>query len=166
MKAFVVDVNVAIVANGQSEQADDDCVLACIDALEAIHRDGMIVLDDSMQIMDEYVRYLQRSGRPGLGDSFMKWVWENQAVISRCEKVALTCRSNDPGDFELFPDDPDLSTFDSSDRKYVATALASRNNPELLNAVDTDWWHHRDALLRHRVRLRFVCPQHMRRRST
>jgi len=161
MSAFVVDVNVAIVANGRSPQANDDCLLACIDALETICRDGMIVIDDGMRILTEYIGHLRMAGQPGPGDFFMKWVWDNQAVLSRCERVPLSCRSNDPEDFETFPDDQDLHGFDRSDRKYVATALASLNRPEMLNAVDTDWWHHRRALTRNGVRLRFICPQHM-----
>ena len=162
MRAFVVDVNVAIVANGHSPQADDDCILACIDALETIHRDGMIVLDDDMRILSEYMRHLQMGGQPSLGDLFMKWVWENQAVPSRCERIVLLRRDEDQEDFDVFPDDVDLRGFDPSDRKYVAVALASWNRPEVLNAVDSDWWHYRTALRRNGVRLRFVCPQHMR----
>jgi hypothetical protein len=161
MKAFVVDVNVAIVANGRSPQADDDCLLACVDALEVTCRDGMIVLDEDMRILSEYMRQLNMAGQPGPGDYFMKWVWENQAVPSRCERVNLVCKGDGPDDYKAFPDDSELHNFDRSDRKYVATALASRNRPEILNAVDTDWWHHRVALKKNGVRLRFLCPQHM-----
>ena len=161
MKAFVVDVNVAIVANGHSPQADDDCMLACINVLDTIYRNGRIVLDDGMRILSEYMRHLRMAGQPGPGDLFMKWVWENQAVRSRCERVALACRGNDPDDLEAFPADPDLRSFDRSDRKYVAVALVSKNRPQIINAVDTGWWRHRTPLSRHGIRLRFVCPQHM-----
>jgi hypothetical protein len=162
MRAFVVDVNVAMVANGRSPQANDDCLLACIDALETVYYAGMIVLDDGMRILSEYMGHLSMAGQPGPGDFFMKWVWENQAVPSRCERAPLACRSDDSDDFEAFPDDPALRGFDRSDRKYVAAALASRNRPEILNAVDTDWWHHRTVLARNGIRLQFICPQHMR----
>ena len=91
----------------------------------------------------------------------MKWVWENLGVEEHCERVHLTPHSDDPDDFTEFPCDPALNTFDRNDRKYVAVALASPRHPEVLNAVDTDWWNHREALLRHGVRLRFLCPQHM-----
>ena len=91
MKAFVVDVNVAMVTNGRSPQANDDCLLACLDALEAVYRDGIIVLDDGMRILSEYMGHLNMAGQPGPGDFFMKWVWENQAVSSRCERVPLPC---------------------------------------------------------------------------
>ncbi len=162
MRAFVVDVNVAMVANGRSPQANDDCLLACIDALETVYRDGMIVLDDGMRILSQYMGNLNMAGQPGLGDFFMKWVWENQAVPSRCERVPLACKADNPDDFETFPEDPDLRGFHRKDRMYVAVALASRNNPEVLNAVDTGWWHYRTTLQRNGICLRFVCPQHMR----
>jgi len=160
--AFVVDVNVAIVANRRTLHADRDCALACVDILSEICRKGIIVIDDAMRILREYMRNLGMAGQPGVGDAFMKWVWENQAVIERCEKVPLTPIPGNPEEFAEFPADPKLNAFDCSDRKYVAVALGSRNHPTVLNAVDTDWWEHREALKRNGVRLRFLCPQHMK----
>jgi hypothetical protein len=61
------------------------------------------------------------------------------------------------GDCEEFPDDPELVRFDRSDRKFVAVALASRLDPSVLNATDTDWWHYRECLKRHGVRVVFLC---------
>ena len=87
MKAFVVDVNVPIVANGRETHADLDCQNASVNALLEIVESGMLVLDDQMQILEEYRGYLSPSGQPGVGDAFMQWVWENQAVIERCEQV-------------------------------------------------------------------------------
>ncbi len=40
MNAFVVDTNVPMVANGRSNQADPDCVIACILALTDIREGG------------------------------------------------------------------------------------------------------------------------------
>lgn len=162
MSAYVVDVNVAIVANGnKSPQADMDCLLACVNALKEIVGNGVIVLDNGMRILKEYQRYLSPAGQPGVGDAFMKWVWDNQGVVNRCERVVLTQIEDVEDEFLQFPDDPEMRGFDQSDRMYVAVALVSQKNPEILNAVDTDWWNHRIALERNGVRLRFLCPQHM-----
>jgi hypothetical protein len=161
MSAFVVDTNVPVVANGNSEQADPDCVIACVDALEAVYGGGVIVLDDAMRILDEYRRNLSMSGQPGAGDLFMKWVWSIQSVVKRCEQVHLTPRHNEPDNFTEFPDDPELAQFDLSDRKFVAVALASRRRPTILNAVDPDWADHHSALRRHAVKVTFLCPQHV-----
>src|SRR5207237_10782006 len=87
MKAFVVDVNVPIVANGSAPQADFKCRYACVEAIQNIVERGMLVFDDQMRILDEYLRYLSPRGQPGVGDAFMRWVWEHQAVAERCEQV-------------------------------------------------------------------------------
>lgn len=133
MKAYVVDVNVPIVGNGVSPQADLDCVSACVDALDQIVKTGMIILDAGRQILSEYQHYLNPSGQPGLGDAFMQWVWENQAVATRCEQVSITPTGTSADDFAEFPSDPDLQNFHQDDRKYVAVALVSKKNPEILN---------------------------------
>lgn len=162
MSAFVVDVNVAIVANGnESPQANLACMSACVSALQDIVANGMVVLDDGMRILKEYQRYLSPAGQPGLGDAFMRWVWENQCVAEKCERVALTLIGGVEDKFHQFPKDANLKGFDRSDRKYVAVALTSQKNPEILNAVDTDYWNHRIALRKNGVRLRFLCPQNM-----
>jgi len=158
MSAFVVDVNVPIVANGHSPQANLDCVSACVGYLQILVQDGTVVLDDQMRILKQYLDYLRPTGQPGLGDAFMQWVWENRAVAAKCERVAVTPVG---GSFREFPDDPALAGFDPSDRVYVAVALASTKQPEVLNAVDPDWWEHRDALRQNGVYIRFLCPQHV-----
>jgi len=160
--SFVVDVNVPVVANGRKTHADLKCRSACVDALEKITQTGMIVLDDERLILSEYMNNLSMSGQPGAGDAFMKWVWENQAVTSRCEQVHLARRNSNAADFAAFPSDPRLSSFHGDDRKYVAAALTSQRRPTVLNAVDTDWWNHRIALRQSGVSLRFLCPQHMK----
>ena len=162
MNAFVVDTNVPVTANGRAEQAGAECILACVDALERIVQTGVIVLDDANHILGEYIRHLSMSGQPGVGDVFMKWVWQNQAVPARCERVRITPRGKAADDFEEFPDEPALAGFDRSDRKFVAVALASRNNPHILNAVDRDWWDYRMALEARNLRIRFLCPAVMR----
>lgn len=157
MNAFVVDTNVAVVANGRSEQASPGCVLTCVESLESIKNDGIVVLDDGMRILHEYMKNLNMSGQPGVGDAFMKWVWSIQAVDDRCERVTIHQRPEDDQDFEEFPRDPDLATFDRSDRKFVAVALASQRTPTILNAVDPDWWSHHRALHKNGVRVKFLC---------
>jgi len=162
MAAFVVDTNVPIVANVRSH-ADPSCVIACVDALLSVRSGGVIVLDDSMRILDEYMDHLSLSGEPGAGDAFMKWVWTVQADENQCERVSLTpLQENGLDDFAEFPGDPDLATFDRSDRKFVATALASLNDPVILNAVDSDWAECHNALVRNGLSIRFLCPQHAR----
>jgi hypothetical protein len=165
MRAVVVDTNVAVVANGRAEQASLDCRQACLDELKKIKEREMVVLDDAMHILKEYMDNLSLSGQPGLGDAFFKWVWDNQANTTRCEMVHVTPKSDREDDFEKFPKDPALAGFDPSDRKFVAVARASHHKPRVLNAVDTDWWIFRTPLKKHKVRVRLLCPEHMKKRK-
>lgn len=162
MKAFVIDVNVPIVANGASSHAGLACIAASVKHLRDVMEHGMVVLDKNGYILHEYLRKLTLKGQPGVGHAFVRWIWERQAVATRCEIVHLNERSGQKGDFDEFPDDPRLQLFDRNDRKYVAVARASRKRPVVLNAVDSDWWHYRHVLKQYGVRIRFVCPQHMK----
>lgn len=159
MTAFVIDTNVAVAASGRADQASAGCVLRCIAALRDIRQNGVVVLDDGARILRQYMTNLSLSGQPGAGDVFMKWVWQHQAVVTRCEQVSITPLAEDPNDFEEFPRDDDLADFDRDDRVFVAVALASRRAPTILNATDSDWWESRDALSRNGVHVAFLCSE-------
>lgn len=166
MSAFVVDTNVLVVANEKSNHVEPGCVLASVRSLRKVRKRGRLMLDDLGKILKEYrqSRYLSLSGQPGLGDYFVKWAHDNQANPKRCTQVKIVPKADDPEDFEEFPEDPDLHSFDRSDRKYVAVALACEEDPLVLNATDTDWWRFRGPLKRHRVRVEFLCPELMENR--
>ena len=164
MKTFVVDTNVPVVANGAADHAPPDCVLACLDCIEKVKKRGIVLLDSAQLILKEYMNNLSLSGQPGAGDAFLRWVWINQANPLYCEIIPITPNPLDENDFEEFPDDPNLGGFDPSDRKFVAIAISSGKNPQVLNAVDTDWWNFRRALRQHGVRVKFLCPDMMEER--
>lgn len=119
-----------------------------------------VLLDDKHLILAEYRKNLSPSGQPGPGDAFFKLIFENQSNPDYCRKVAVNLHP-DRG-LEEFPTDPRLGPFDHDDRKFVAVALASETEPQVLNASDTDWWHYRQELLRHGVGVIFLCPEIMR----
>lgn len=157
----VVDTNVLVVASSRNDQASPDCVLACIDTLETVKTKRVVCIDSAGRCFDEYFNKVNRSGQPGVGDAFVKWLWERQAYPRYCEIVNITPKKSDPNDFEEFPDVPELSGFDASDRKFVAVARASRRRTKILNATDTDWWSFRAALKNHGVAMQFLCPELM-----
>lgn len=157
----VVDTNVPLVANGKAEQADLACEVACVRKLIQIRSERRILLDDKQLIIEEYRRNLNHSGQPGVGDVFFKWLYENQANPLHCRIVPVTCHADRV--FAEFPEDPRLVKFDKDDRKFVAVALASGINPQVLNATDTDWWHDRQALAENGVNVLFLCPELMER---
>ena len=155
----VVDTNVPLVANGKADHADRECEDACVRKLIQIQSEHRTLLDDKQLIFQEYRKKLSHSGQPGMGDAFFKWLWENQANEQHCRIVPVTVHA-DRG-FAEFPDDARLSSFDRADRKFVAVALASGAGPQVLNAVDRDWWDHREALKENGVNVVFLCPELM-----
>ena len=114
----------------------------------------VIAIDDRGSILDEYARYLHRSGQPGTGDAFFKHVFNSQYDPTRVRRVPLNPSEDDGRGFEELPP----NTFDSSDRKFLAVAVVAR--AVVLNATDSDWAEQQawtDAL---EVEVRQLCPQH------
>jgi hypothetical protein len=161
MSRMVVDTNVAVCANGEAAQASPECVIACVDALERLKRRGMVLIDVHGHILDEYVGRLSRSGQPGVGDAFLRWLIDNQANRYRVRQVRIT--PDGTGGYAEFPADPALAGFDRDDRKFVAVALAAspRRPPPILNATDSDWKTFEAELAMHHVRIEFLCPELM-----
>ena len=148
------------VANGrgQSPQASEDCVISCVLRLQDIMATGRIVLDEGNWILSEYRDNLRSDGQPGAGDTFLKWVYDHQWNPQRCDRVPIT-PTDDGTSFVEFPNDPDFTGFDLSDRMFVAAARAHPDSPPILDAVDTDWWIFRNALRRNGVTVEFLCER-------
>ena len=62
MTAFVVDTNVAIVANRRGTHGDQRCQLACVEKLETVVAQDVVAIDDGHAILAEYGRLLRASG--------------------------------------------------------------------------------------------------------
>jgi predicted nucleic acid-binding protein len=154
----LVDTNVLISANGRETHADLQCQLACIEALEKICSEKKVLLDSIGLIMDEYAGYCSYKGEPGVGDYFFKYVHDHQMVEKKCLIVQIT--QDKKKGFVEFPDHPDLVSFDPSDRKFVAVAMASGVNPVICNATDSDWEEHKAALRDVQISVVQLCPQH------
>ena len=158
---YLIDTNVAIVANGKSN-ASLACVLKAIERLERLIAGEIIILDDAEHIVTEYRRHLSPSGQPGTGDQFYRWLYEQAAYNPQhCEKVTLAV--DEDGSFAAFPKAADLAKFDPSDRKFVAAARTHHAAPPVVNACDKDWHEHHEALARHGVIVEFLCPEEMTR---
>ena len=161
MASVVVDTNVTCAANGDAKQADPKCVLRCLQELVVTRNGRQVLLDDKGLILQEYLKQKPHGFPQGPGDAFLVWVYDNQANPAHIRVVPVTPLNGDPRGFAEFPDDADLMAFDQEDRKFVAVALASGNTSPILNATDTDWWIHRNALIRNGARLKFLCPHLM-----
>lgn len=157
MNTFVVDTNVAVAANGRNTHASDECQLICIETLEKIIKSDSIAIDDEGLIMSEYQKYLHPKGEPGVGDAFYRYIFDHQYSSKKIERVTIT-PIDDHGNFDEFPNnDRDLNGFDLSDRKFVAVALTSSNNAEIVNATDSDWVKYARPLSRY-VKVVQLCP--------
>lgn len=157
---FLIDTNVAVVAN-QKSNVGPRCQGAAVARLEQLKAREILVLDDAFYILNEYDRNLNSLGKPGLGDIFYLWVLRNRHNPKHCEQITLAL--DDDGSFTAFPTAPELAKFDPSDRKFVAAALTHGARPPVVNASDTDWYEHREALNAHGVEIEFTCPEEMTR---
>ena len=154
MTAYVVDTNVAMAANGRDTHADLECQLNCIEELESICRESVIVLDDGDLIFEEYRNHLHFKGAPGTGDKFFKHVYDHKYGESRVRRVPITPCSDDLCGYQELPE----NELDRSDRKFLAVAVVAQ--AEILNATDSDW-SEQEALTRGLgVCVRQLCPQH------
>jgi hypothetical protein len=183
-KKCLLDTNVPITANyrvnsgnpagGNSDNLPDgltkDCVRACVEAVEHVVKNGGLVLDSGGEIFKEYLKNLSdtkhphnlsRHGHPGVGNKFMMWVHKNRW---NPKYVDVTTISRNGDSYNEFPPHPGLSSFDNSDRKFVATANAHRDNPKppILQATDSKWWGWKDALAASGITAHFLCPEYIK----
>jgi hypothetical protein len=155
MKNVVIDTNVLVAAEGAAPHAAQSCVLACIRFLKDLRNQTNVLVDDEERIMREYLANLRAlPGQPRTGRLFYRWLRDSRA---KPNVVKIHIDETASGEFPQFPDDPDLKTFDRSDRKFVAVALASELNPPVANATDSDWANHRSALIRCGVIVHELC---------
>lgn len=160
MTGWVIDTNVLCVADRLAGQADEDCIATCVDLLDRA-RDGIVLLDDGGRIIAEYQNNVRTMGQPGVGALFVRWIWQNVANPAACLQVPIRQISQSPENYEEMPDDPELASFDVSDRKFVAVARAYGTGATIVNAVDSDWRNAEVAMSRNGVRIKFLCPQHV-----
>jgi len=152
----VIDTNVLIVANNrESPQASYECIISCIKWLQSFEKSGILVIDNNWLIIKEYQNKVNSSGQPGVGDAFLKWILLNRSNPHRCEKVQITQIAE--YEFKEFPKSESLQKFDPSDRKFVAVALTHPQRPAIANAVDSDWYIHKDPLSEHGIEIEFLC---------
>ena len=154
----IIDTNVAIVANGRTEQASEDCENMCINRLAEIATGKVkLALDDQRRIIEEYHKNLSPDGQPGVGDAFLKWVEINWSNPARCDLVPITPVNSLENEFHEFPTDSALNGFDPDDRKFIAVARKHPEKPPILQAVDSKWLDFSDALHRSGVTVEFIC---------
>ena len=162
----IVDTNVAVVASGQSEQESEeeseDCIAACAERLGQINNGEIrLALDDQRRIIDEYRRNLESLDLFNIGYQFLKWVEINWTNPERCDRIEITPVDGPKINFEEFPDDSELETFDDDDRKFIAVAWAHPEKPPILQAVDRGWSEFQDTLENYGVMVEYLCEDYI-----
>lgn len=153
MTAFVVDTNVAVVANGRQTHADLRCQKLCVEKLRSVVADEVIAIDDKGEIFQEYKRHLNFSGMPGVGDMLFKHVFDYQYRGDRVRRTPITHSADDGRGFEELPE----NTLDPADRKFLAVAVVA--DAVVLNATDSDWVEHKVLTETLGVQVEQLCPE-------
>ena len=155
MTACVVDTNVLVVANQRNHEAGKQCRRDCTRKLKELRKNGVVVLDEAGEILNEYKGALPKL-TGAIGREFIIHLITHRGNHRHCELVPLTKNSN--RGYEEFPDDEELRGFDPDDRKFVAVAIASQWNPPICHATDRGWWIYKDALRQYGVIIDHLCP--------
>jgi hypothetical protein len=134
------------------------CVLACIEAVEFVTKKGKLVIDAGNEIYDEYRHNLSMRGQPGVGDGFMKWVHDHRWNPEKTDRIPIT---KDGDSYKEFPQHDCLLDFDPSDRKFVTVAHVHKKKPPILEATDSKWWGWKEALEQVGIKVKFVCPKYI-----
>jgi hypothetical protein len=153
----VVDTNVCTTANRVNNGASMDCVVNSGRALQAVMERGHVFIDDKLRIVGEYRRNLNAKGQPGPGDMFFKWLLTHEWGGERVTKVTITPKDGDPEDFVELPAPKDGTTYDPSDRKFLAVAASCDEKPPILQSFDSKWWGWQSALREIGVTIHFLC---------
>lgn len=161
-KKCIVDTNVPKTANLATQPDPDsdvpeECVLACINAVEHVIKKRGLIVDAGDEIFNEYRQQLSMKGQPGIGDAFMKWVNDHRHNPEYCDRVTIT-KTGDS--YNEFPDHDELENFDKSDRKFIAAANAHKDKPPILQATDNKWWGWKESLAEVGITVHFLCPEY------
>ena len=154
MTSHVVDTNVPIAANNRERLWSEACQLACVEALEALMRDGVVAIDDSDDIIAEHEKNRRYAGERSVGDAFFLHMVTFSGTPARVRRVALSPNIDEKRGFDELPP----NSFDPSDRKFLAVAVAA--SAVILNATDSDWEEHAELMRELGVEVRQLCPQY------
>ena len=159
MPEYVIDTNVILSADGKHADVCAQGVTDCAQRLLIVSVNGGLVLDDGERIIGEYLNKTRPWNPQTAGEQFVKWVLDNKHDIACCASVSITPKVDDPEDFDEFPADLRLATFERADRKFVATACAREGQPPIVVAMDTDYYmpDHRAAFAACGVHIDFIC---------
>jgi hypothetical protein len=154
MNRLAIDTNVLVVANEQNDQVSLWCLENSISAVSNAMLNGVVLVDSTDCVVEEYLRAVDTRRRPqNAGGRFLLWLLENRYSDDRVKQIDIP--KDHAGHFTDCPPKLNASTFDISDRKFVA--LAVKGMGCVLNATDSDWCEHATLLSAGGVRVTNLC---------
>lgn len=139
----IVDTNVLIAANQRDTHATLEAAARAANVLFEIQQGLHLLLEDTEgMILDEYKRYCNFSGQPGVADRFFLWFIKARFVPTAVAQIDVGGPNDVTG---CLPDY--LHTFDKSDHKWVAVYLEG-GGEVIFNSLDSDWSEHASNMLR------------------
>jgi hypothetical protein len=150
-KYYIVDTNIFIAANGKADQLTENDVNKCKLFVTALFSNTTISIDLQGEIFKEYFDYMNWSGQPGIGDVFVKYLWDRQYDKKICELVDINKDKN--GIYKQLRNKDDLLQFDPNEHKFIAVYLGSRNSVTICNACDSDWENNKSLLSKYQINI-------------
>jgi hypothetical protein len=152
---IVVDTNVFAVAEGLHDGASDECVLACIRIIRAVSEGRRLGVDSGDLILQEYVTALAQSRRAGIATKLAQRLWRTRFDTAVCHRIDITQVDAPPGAYAEVP--AALQGFDTDDQKFLAVAAAEGESPQVLQALDLEWWSRRGDFGPNGFDVQFIC---------
>jgi len=161
----LVDTGVILTADGKQQDVGTDGITKCVEKLMLVCKEGGLVVDSGDRIFSEYLNTTAPWNPQTVGEAFVKWVNDHRMNPVWCDRVSITPKADDDEDFQEFPDDPRLATFDRADRKFVAAAHAHPDKPPIAVAIDTDYYmpEHREAFADFGISIEYLCEDDLSR---
>ncbi len=152
---YVIDTNVLLVASGKANHVGDECVNNATKFLIGVKQSkSAIYLDLAGEILSEYRKKNKPFENRKPGNEFLRYLINSMGNPRLVSLVEL--EKDEAGNYVDFPSNPALRGFDEDDKKFVAVAIASKADPEIADAADSDWKNFEKNLQR-QVKLKFLC---------
>lgn len=157
-----IDENVLVVANDLSRvsqnlppicpDAGDECRLVSAEFLRNAVSMGNVILDANSEYFDKYRAHCSMQGQPGVGDMFLRAVFE-RGYTDWAHRVDIRTAA---GNYAL-PHSILSSSFDNDDYLWLAGALNADQPASVVNAVDSDYQDHAALLSENRFTIVELC---------
>jgi hypothetical protein len=154
MPSLVVDTNVFATADGLNGTASARCVDACVEIALQIDRGTRLVVDESGEILAEYLATLNARRASGVAAKLIRRL-HDQRHVGSCDTVPITRAAAPPPVYDEVP--PALADFDYDDQKFIAVAATAGATAFLVAGLDREWFDRQADFAASGLPLQFPC---------